>query len=163
MMPPPAGQYDPRANDPGFRFQYNLLVQRMNELGAILTAAWRANPCFLSDRVLEELECAAAFMAAGQFAMAERCCEEAEYRFLDERRRQAERHSPRYQRLEDRLQQALRQIWVNEERTSTAQVSATEQLRVAWHALEDLDYERAERLCVEAECAVRVIHLGVGR
>jgi hypothetical protein len=139
MMPPPAGQYDPRANDPGFRFQYNLLVQRMNELGAILTAAQRDNPCFLSDRVLDELKCAAAFMAAGQLAVAERCCEEAEYRFFDERHRQVERHSPRYQRLEDRLQRTLRQIWGNEERTSTAQVSAAEELRVAWRALEDLD------------------------
>jgi hypothetical protein len=53
----------PTAED---RFKYNLLAERINELGAILVAACRADPGFLSWPVREELEGAAAFLTGGQ-------------------------------------------------------------------------------------------------
>jgi hypothetical protein len=72
---------------PQERFKYNLLAERINELGAFLVAARRAEPELCTEHVMVELHCAAAFLNAWHLGMAEQSCEQAECYFLAARSR----------------------------------------------------------------------------
>jgi hypothetical protein len=146
------------------RFKYNLLAERINEANALVTAACRAADGFRPWEVRGELELAVAALMSGRLDKAERHCEEAERLFLAECRGLRERRSFPYKRLEA----SLRQIWgtpivreaVKEprsrsERMNVGFVGWTNELQAAWDALEDFDYDRAERLSVKAERKVR--------
>ncbi|MBV8108202.1 MAG: hypothetical protein JOZ35_11610 [Hyphomicrobiales bacterium] len=144
-------------------WRYNLLAERINELGAIWSAACRADPEFRSTwRVCEKLQQAGSFLTSWHLGMATQCCEEAERLFLTERRWLQERRSPPFNRLEARLHHAFGTpiVWHN---GAEGHVGMTDELKAAWDALEDFEYERAERLAVRAERKARAIVLKAER
>jgi hypothetical protein len=135
-------------------FKYNLLAERINELNAIQAAAGRADPELFRANVCDELRQAIALLTSWYLVEAEHHCERAERLFLAERRRLAERRSPPFKRLVARLCQAFGTP-IGWENGVQGYVGMTDELQAAWDALEDFEYDQAERLAVKAERKAR--------
>jgi hypothetical protein len=143
-------------------FKYNLLAERINELNAIQAAAGRADPELFRADVCDELRQAIALLTSWYLVEAEHHCERAERLFLAERRRLAARRSPPFKRLVARLCQAFGTPIVCEN-GAQGYVGMTDELQAAWDALEDLEFDRAERLAVRAERKARAMVLRAER